>query len=335
MKVKEIAELVRGEVIGDGEIEIRGIMAAPFAKEGDITFMLDPGQLEVTAESGASCVLTTIETKNFPKTVLRVKDLKTSMTVLYNAMIKIKTPKPGTIHSTAVIASTAVLGTNVSIGACAVIGGSTRIGSNTVIGANCSIGENVLIGTNSQVYPNVTLYDFSVIGNNVTIHAGVVLGADGFGYVPKDGEIFKVPQLGKVVIEDNVEIGANACIDRGTFTETVINKGTKIDNLVQIAHNVKIGKNTFVAGITGIAGSVEIGDNVMIGGHVGVADHIKIGTGAKIGGKSGIIQDVKPNSTVFGYPAGNGREMLKQFAFIKWLTGKAGKIRKLLKDMPE
>lgn len=330
--VNDIARMVGGDVQGDGDVEILGMVPAGFARSGDLTFALDESQMKVAEKSEASCVLTTVKTTDFPKTILRVNNIKEALTVLYNAMLEMKLPRTGVIHPTAVIDKTAVLGENVSAGPYAVIGKNTKIGDNSIIDANCAIGENVTIGTLTHLYPNVTAYDYSVIGNNVTLHSGTVIGSDGFGYIPKEGRILKVPQLSSVVIEDDVEIGANSCVDRGTFTNTVIGKGTKIDNLVQVAHNVKIGKNVLIAGQAGIAGSSTVGDNTMMGGQSGISDHVNVGKNAKIGAQSGVMKDAeKDGAVLFGCPARDAREQMKQIAFVAWLYKNTVKIRKLLK----
>jgi len=328
--VNEIAKIVGGTVQGDGDINISGMVSAAFAKEGDLTFAADQVGMEVAGKSRASCVITSLEATDYPKTLLKVGDIKLSLTILYNAMQKIKQPGAGTIHPTAVIDDSATLGSGVSVGPHTVIGKKTIIADRVAIGANCTIGDNVSIGQDSRLFSNITVYEYTVIGSNVAIHAGVVIGADGFGYVPKDGQIFKVPQLGNVIIEDDVEIGANACIDKGTFTSTVVGKGSKIDNLVQLGHNVKLGRNVLLAGQTGIGGSSTVGDNTMMGGQAGISDHIRIGKNAKIGAKSGVSGHVKDGSVLFGYPARDAREYYKHLAFVSWLYKNAGKIKGFL-----
>ncbi|HNX91510.1 MAG TPA: UDP-3-O-(3-hydroxymyristoyl)glucosamine N-acyltransferase, partial [Candidatus Omnitrophota bacterium] len=227
------------------------------------------------------------------------------------------------------------------VGPYAVIGENTKIGNNTVIGANVFIGKNVSIGDNVKIFANASVYDGMIIHNRVILHSGVVVGADGFGYVPKGDKIYKVPQLGSVIIEEDVEIGANTCVDRGTFTDTIVSKGTKIDNLVMIAHNVRLGKNVIIAGQCGIAGSSVIGDNTMMGGQVGIKDHATIGKNNKIAAQAGITKDFPEEGiTIFGYPAQEASQATKELAFIRLLFKKAGKIYKLLKladkyDEPE
>lgn len=207
------------------------------------------------------------------------------------------------ISHTASISGTAKIGKDVILGANVVIRENVVIDNNTLIESNCVIRENVRIGSNCHIYPNTTIYEDSIIKNNVIIHAGCVIGADGFGYIFDNGIHHKVPQVGNVIIEDNVEIGANSTIDRATLGATVIGKGTKIDNLVQVGHNCKIGENSIICAQVGLAGSTEIGNTVFLAGQVGVAGHLKIGDGAMIGAQSGISGDVPENAKYLGYPA--------------------------------
>jgi len=333
--VNEIAKVVNGTVQGDGNVKITGMSSPAYAKEGDLTFAVDEESMAVSAKSKAACVMVAADITTFPKTVLRVKDMKVSLTVLYNALEKMRPPAKGVIHPAAIVDSTAVLGKDVAIGPCAVIGKGTKIGDHSYIGAGSVIGDNVIIGAGTKIYPNVTIYDMMNVGSNVIIHSGAVIGADGFGFLPKDGVMYKVPQMCSVVIEDNVEIGANTCIDRGTFVNTVIGKGTKLDNLVQIAHNVKTGKNVVIAAQTGIAGSSTVGDNVMMGGQVGVADHVKIEKNVKIGAQSGVtVKRVADGAVLFGTLAQDATQWLKKEAFANWLYKNAKKIRELVKEQP-
>lgn len=333
--INDIAKLIGGKVIGDGALQIKGMAPLELAEEGDITFALSEEDIKTSAKSKASCILTHADAENHPKTLLKVENMKLAMTVLYNAMLEMQPPKKGVIHPSAIIAKTAQLGRDVSIGPNTVIGEKTKVGDNTIISANCAVGNNVLIGNKAMLYPNVTIYDNNAIGNRVIIHSGSVIGADGFGYVPKDGKIYKVPQMGRVVIEDDVEIGANTCIDRGTFTTTVIGKGTKIDNLVQIAHNVRVAKNVIIAGQTGIAGSSTIGENTMMGGNVGIADHSNIGKNVKIGAKTGVTGHVKDDAVIFGYPHRSAEDAKKLHGLLSLLLKNMKKFRKMLRSLPE
>ena len=333
--VNEAAKLVSGTVVGDGNTRVRGMAPSGFAKEGDMTFAFDKEGLERAGKSKASCVLTAADVKNYSKTILRVEDMKLALTVLYNTLLEMKPPEKGIIHPTAVISESATLGRNVSIGASCVIDEAARIGDNTTVGANCVIGKNVTIGQASLLYPNITVYENTVIGNKVIVHSGTVIGADGFGYIPKEGKIYKVPQMGNVVIEDDVEIGANSCVDRGTFTSTVVGRGTKIDNLVQISHNVKLGRNVIIAGQTGIAGSSTVGDNTMMGGNVGVADHVNVGSNVKIGAKTGVTGHVRDNEIIFGYPHRAAADARKLHGLLSLLLKNARKFRAFLRKLPE
>ena len=330
--IDTIAEFVNGKVIGDGSVIVSGLSCAAFAKEGDVTFSLNKEDFEKAGKSDASCIVVTDEIKDHPKTMLKVDDMKTAMTVLYNAMLEIKPPAEGLIHEKAVISSTASLGKNTSMGPGAVVGENTVIGDNAVIGANVVIGNNCTIGNNIQIHPNVSIYREITIGNNVIIHSGTVIGSDGFGFLPKGDKVYKVPQLCGVIIEDDVEIGANVCIDRGAFTDTFIGQGTKFDNLVQLAHNCKIGKNVLIAGQTGIAGSTEIGDNTMIGGNVGISDHSVIGKNVKIAGKSAVRGKVKDGAVLWGYPAIDAKEFMHNQALLRLLGKKSKQLRDLLKN---
>jgi len=333
--INEIAKLVEGTVSGDGTVRIKGISASDHAGEGDMTFALNDENLKRAGESNASCVMVTRQTANYPKTTVCVNDMKLAMTILYNAMAEISPPQGGSIHLTSVIGKNVNLGKNASIGAFAVIGENAQIGENTRIGDGCNIGKNVRIGNNVRVYPNVTIYADIVIHNKVIIHSGTVIGADGFGYLPMGAKTYKVPQLGTVIIEDNVEIGANTCIDRGTFKNTIIGKGTKLDNLVQVAHNVELGENIMAAAQTGIAGSTTVGANTLIGGQAGISDNISIGKNVKIGAKTAVHGSVEDDLVIWGYPyreAGDAKKLHGLFSiFLKNMK----KIRKLIRELPE
>ena len=329
--VSQLAKLVDGVVEGDGSAVITGFSPVSSAKSGDITFALSEKDFIAAMTTLASCVLTTMEAPKLPKTLLRIKDPKTAITILYNAMTEMAPPSKGSIHPTALVSDKAVLGKNVSVGPHAVVEDGAEIGDNSIVGANSVIGKGVRVGSGAKIHPNVTIYDGIKIGSKVIIHSGAVIGADGFGFIPKDGKNYKVPQMGIVVIEDEVEIGANACIDRATFGETVISGGSKIDNLVQIAHNVKIGRNGLIAAQTGIAGSAVVGENVMMGGQVGVADHAKIGKNVKFAAKSGISGRVPDDSILFGYPARNAQESRKLNALLTLFVKHSTRIKRIIR----
>ena len=331
----EVAQFLGGKVIGDGKTRISGIENREFAKEGDITFATTEEELESISSSGATCVLTTIEKVKYQKTAILVGDIKKALTIMYNAMLEVMPPAKGVVHESALVAASAKIGKDVTIGPNSVIEDRVVIGDNTVIAANCHIGKDVVTGKMCRLFPNVTLYSRTKMGDKVIIHSGTVIGADGFGYVPKGDKIYKVPQMGNVVIGDDVEIGANSCIDRGTFTKTEIGSGTKIDNLVQIAHNVKLGKNVLIASQTGIAGSTVVGDNVMMGGQVGVSDHAVIGKDVKLAAKSGISGRVQPGKIMFGYPARDAAETKHLYGLMTTLLKYRREIMRLLRAMPK
>ncbi|MBD3427169.1 MAG: UDP-3-O-(3-hydroxymyristoyl)glucosamine N-acyltransferase [Candidatus Omnitrophica bacterium] len=335
LSANEIATFLGGSVKGDGGVRIKDISSITFSREGDITFASDGEELDAACKSPASCVLTTVAKDSYPKTVILVDDLKRALTMMYNAMLEIKPPEKGSVHPTAVVSESARLGKNVAVGPYSVIGDNSRIGDNCVIGSGCSIGREVTVGELSHIYPNVVIYDQTVMGRKVIVHSGSVIGSDGFGYVPKDGKIYKVPQMGNVIIEDNVEIGANTCIDRGTFTTTVVGDSTKIDNLVQVAHNTRIARNVLIAGQCGIAGSCEIGEGTMMGGNAGIADHSKVGSNVKIGAKTGVTGRVADGKTVFGYPHREAEDARKLYGLMSLFLRHMKKFKRFIRSLPE
>ena len=329
MRVKELVLLVQGVVDGDGDIDVKGLSGNETAKAGDLTFAVDEERLGMAEKSGASCILTGKSVRKSSKTLIRVEDPKLAFLIIYNALNKPETRLSFT-HPSAVVAESAKTGKNVWIGAHVVIEDSVTIGDNTIIEHNVVIKKNCRVGFLCRIYPNVTMYENTVVGNHVVLHSGTVLGSDGFGYVKAAGRIFKFPQLGKVIIEDNVEIGANACVDKGSLKDTIIGAGSKIDNLCQIAHNNKVGKNVIIAGQTGISGSCVIKDNVMLAGQVGIADNIIIGENAIVAARSGVIGDIEPNSVYWGYPARPIAKIKRQLAVLSWMTKNFKELSKLI-----
>lgn len=289
MLTKEIAEIIGGKLIGDGNVEITQVADISKATSNEITFI----EKEIKP-TNASCVIVRqdfAEELNCP--IIKVENPKLAFAKIAKILHQPKKRQPQ-IHTSAIISEVAKLGENLFIGAFCCIGDNSVIGENTQLRAGAKIGDNVKIGKNCVIHPNVFIEDNCIIGDNVIIHSGTIIGADGFGYVRDENEYVKFPQIGKVFIEDNVEIGANCCIDRGALGETRIGKGTKIDNLCQIAHNVQIGENVVIAALTGISGSSVIEDDVVIAGQVGIADHVTIKKGAVIGAKSAVF----PNKIV-------------------------------------
>jgi UDP-3-O-[3-hydroxymyristoyl] glucosamine N-acyltransferase len=304
---EQIAGILNGEVVGDADITVRGLSKIEEGTEGTLSFLSNPKYEEYIYTTGASiCIVNNSFTpsKSIPSTLtmIKVEDAYSCFAKLlefYDQMRK-KEPK---IESPSFIAESATIGSDLYLGAFGYIGENSLIGNNVVIYPNVYIGENVKIGDNCILHPGSTVYVDCVIGNNCTIHAGTIIGADGFGFAPNEnGEFQKIPQIGNVIIEDNVEIGSNCTIDRATMGSTVIKKGVKLDNLVQIAHNVEIGQNTVMAAQVGVAGSTKIGNNVMIGGQAGIGGHIHVADGTKIVAQSGIPNTIRKADTLMGSP---------------------------------
>lgn len=343
MKLREIAEIVDGELIGDGGVEITSVTDISRAQPGQLAFFEKDGELPTTA---ASCVIVTrdwsggrpahhpeAETRPVASVPLIITNNPKLAFAQVSAILHPPKNRLPERHPTAVIADSAEIAGNAFIGAFTTIGENSKIGSGTHLRAGAKIGDNVTVGTNCVLHPNVFVEDGSTIGNNVILHAGVVVGADGFGYVKdQNGEYFKFPQIGTVVIEDNVEIGANTCIDRGALGETRIGEGTKIDNLVQVGHNVSIGKRCVIAAQTGISGSVTIEDDCVIGGQVGFGDHVTVKSGAVIGSQAGVLPGkiVRPG-VWWGTPIQPLDEYKRQNAMVKGLERLRNEVKELKK----
>lgn len=286
MKTREIAQFLSAELIGDGNIEIIGVADITTAAPGELAFF---DKTENLPETDASClIIAGAALFDAKSTLIKTRDPKLAFSRVAQLLHRVK-KRDSSVHPSSEIAETAVLGGDVYIGPFVSIGELSNIGDRTQIGSGSTFGDNVRVGNNCVIGTNVAVYDGATIGNGVTIHSGAVIGADGFGFVRSDDSYIKFPQIGTVVIEDEVEIGANTCIDRGSLGETRIGEGTKIDNLVQIAHNVQIGKRCVIAAQTGISGSVIIEDDCIIGGQVGIGDHARIQSGAIIGSQAGIL----------------------------------------------
>ncbi|OGX27237.1 MAG: UDP-3-O-(3-hydroxymyristoyl)glucosamine N-acyltransferase [Omnitrophica WOR_2 bacterium RIFCSPHIGHO2_02_FULL_48_11] len=299
----EIAKYVKGELVGDADLVITGICGIKEAREGDITFVANQKYFSLTTKTQASAIITPKNMSVAGKSVIRTDNPSLAFANMMALFLEDQVKPPQGIHKTAVIADDAVIGENVSIGPYTVIDAKARIGDDTILYGGCFVGQNTVIGRGCLIYPHVTIRERLSIGNQVIIHSGAVIGSDGFGFVSIDGIQEKIPQVGTVVIEDRVEIGANVTIDRARFDKTFIGQGTKIDNLVQIAHNVSIGKNCIIISQVGISGSVTIGDGVVLAGQAGIAGHLTIGEGAVVPAKSGVSKSIPPNTIVWGIPA--------------------------------
>ena len=304
----QIALLINGEVEGDASMAVKSFGKIEEAQDGQLAFLANPKYEEFLYTTKASIVIVneTLELKQpVEAALIRVPDAYSAFASLLNKYQEIVTQQLSGIQQPSYVSDTAKLGNNVFIGAFAYVGDHVNIGNNVKIFPGVYIGNNVNIADNTLLHPGVKIYHDCVVGKNVTIHAGTVIGGDGFGFAPQaDGTYKKVPQIGNVVIEDFVEIGSNSAIDRATIGSTIIKTGAKLDNLIQIAHNVEVGVNTVIAAQAGVSGSTKIGNHVMIGGQAGIVGHIQIADGSKINAQSGVSKTIKePNSAVTGSPA--------------------------------
>jgi len=335
MKVREIARLVGGRAEGDGEREIRGVAALETATEQELAFAEGELALKRAADSRAGCLLVSEGASVAGRTTVAVRHLRLAFIRAAEALYSSRTAHPG-IHPTALIAEDARLGAGVSVGPYVVIESGAQVGEETRLGAGVFLGEGVTLGARCVLHPRVSIYPGVLVGNRVILHAGVVLGSDGFGYLFAEGRHHKFPQLGGLIIEDDVEIGSNSTVDRGSLGTTRIGEGTKIDNLVQIAHNVRIGRHSIVAAQTGISGSTEVGEYVVMGGQVGIGDHARIGDGAVIGGGTGILpgKAVRKGSVMWGTPARPLAEFKKMYAHLSRLPALARKVKELSSKLP-
>jgi UDP-3-O-[3-hydroxymyristoyl] glucosamine N-acyltransferase len=333
MKLKEIADIVDGEIIGDKDIDITGVSGIPEAGKGDITFLSSKKHLKDLPQCRASCLIIKEPVPNINMTQLKVPNPYLAFAKLLG-FFYVKPREPIGISKDAIVSDKSMLSENVSVFPFSYISDNVSIGKGTVIHPYVYIGEKTSIGENCIIYPNVTLREGIKVGDRVIIHSGSVIGSDGFGYVFDKGIYHKIPQVGGVSLEDDVEIGSNVSIDRATTGNTVIGKGSKIDNLSQIAHNVRIGKNSIIIAQVGIAGSSEIGDYVTLAGQVGVADHTKIDSETMIGAQSGVMGHIT-KGMYSGSPALPHREWLKAQAVFARLPEMQKKIRELEEKIRE
>ena len=332
----QIAVILEGEVEGNPEIEVSKLSKIEEGGPESLSFLANPKYTQFIYTTKASIVIVNkifkVE-KEIHSTLIRVEDAYKSFSKLLEYYNQVKMNKTG-IESPVFISKSAIYGENVYIGAFAYLGENIKIGNNTKIYPNVYIGDNVVIGDNVILFSGAKIYSDTLIGDNCVIHSSAILGADGFGFAPNEqGEFIKVPQTGNVVIEDNVDVGAATSIDRATLGSTIIRKGVKLDNHIQIAHNVEIGKNTVIAAQTGIAGSAKIGENCMIGGQVGIVGHITIGNNVKIQAQSGIGRNVKDNETLQGSPALPYSDYNKSYVHFKNLPKTMNRINILEKTI--
>ena len=330
--VAEIAKILDGEAVGDGSITIRGVSGIKEAREGEIAFVANPRYLSLINETGASAIITSKDVKEAPKPIIRTENPSLAFAKVISLFTPDKVKRPQGIHPTALIGKNVKLGRDVAIQAYCVIEDNVEIGDASLLYAGVFLGQYSKIGANCVIYPHVSIREKVTIGNQVIIHNGTVIGSDGFGFAKIRGIHHKIPQIGTLLIEDDVEIGANVTIDRARFDKTVIGRGTKIDNLVQIAHNVVIGANSIVVAQAGISGSTVVGKNVTLAGQSGLVGHITIGDNAIIAAQAGVTKSVPANTCVSGYPA-RPHQMAKRLnAYVQKLPELFKKVSRLEKN---
>jgi len=309
-KLKELAQWVDGTVVGDGEIEISGVAAIEEARTGEITFIANPKHLPKLSETHASAVIVSKEVTQADKPLLCVANPYLAFARVLTLFSQ-KPYQPKGIDSSTWVSPTARLGKDLTLYPFVYIGARCSIEDRVTLYPGVCVGEDSSIGEDSILYPNVSIYSGTIIGKRVILHSGVVVGSDGFGYVKEGKKNVKIPQVGRVEIEDDVEIGANTTVDRATLGKTIIRRGVKIDNLVQVAHNVAIGEDSIIVAQVGISGSTKIGNNVTLAGQVGVVGHIEIGDNVMVGAQAGVTHDLPANQGYVGSPAMPHREFLR------------------------
>ena len=330
----QIAILVNGKIEGNSEASVSSFGKIEEAKDGQLTFLANPKYEDYLYTTQASIAIINegyqLE-KHVTPTLIRVKDAYSAFAQLLGKYQEMVTQNMKGIQQPSYIAPSAQIGEEVYVAAFSYIGENVKVGNNTKIFPNTFIGDNVQIGNNCIIHPGVKIYHNCILHNYVVIHAGTVVGGDGFGFAPQaDGTYKKVPQIGNVIVEDNVEIGANTTIDRATIGSTIIKAGAKLDNLIQIAHNVEVGHNTVIAAQAGVSGSTKIGSHVMIGGQAGLVGHIQIADGAKINAQSGVSKSLKePYSAVTGSPAADYTSSLRSQAVLRNLPALEKRIHEL------
>jgi UDP-3-O-[3-hydroxymyristoyl] glucosamine N-acyltransferase len=313
LRVEKIAAMVNGRLEGDPTVQVRGIAPIDQAQPYELGFLAQKRYLKYLEETRAGALLVSealaSAASDAPARVV-VEEPHQVLPAILGYFYPEEPLQPG-IHPTAVLGRGVVLGESVSVGPYAVLDEKVVVGDRVRIGAHAVLGTASSVGSDSVLHPHVVLYPRTRVGSRVILHAGVKLGVDGFGFVPMEGGIRKVPQVGACVVGDDVEIGSNSCVDRGSIGQTVIGDSTKLDNLVHLAHNVQVGRGALLTAMVGIAGSTRVGDGTMFGGQAGVVGHVEIGQGARIGAQAGVIGDVAPGETVAGFPARNSREFFR------------------------
>ena len=328
----QIAEHVRGKVIGDDSVQLTGFAQADSAKVGDLTFAEKPPYFATAEQSAATAILISNDFSSAKKVLIRVPDARIAMARVLPLFFPPEQPAQG-IHPTAVIDPGAQIDPTAHIGPYCIVRAGAKIGARSVLLGGNHVGCDCQIGDDVSLYQNVVVYAKSQIGHRVTIHAGSVIGADGFGYVLDEGRHRKMLQVGNVIIHDDVEIGANTTIDRAALGSTIIGQGTKIDNLVQIAHNVVVGRNCIIMAQVGVAGSVHFGDYCVIAGQVGITGHAKLGNQAMVGAQAGVLRDIPDGAKVWGSPAFPEKERKRQIIAVTQLPELMRRVRELEKQV--
>jgi UDP-3-O-[3-hydroxymyristoyl] glucosamine N-acyltransferase len=330
----QIAERLQGELIGDGSTEFTGLASAEHARAGELTFAENASYFAAAEQSQAAGILVAEPFVSASKVLIRVPNARVA---LARALPMFFPPEgyPSGIHPSAVLAESARVDPTAHIGPNCILGPDVRLGARTVLMGGNDLRASCRVGDDSCLFPNVVLYRQTHVGQRVIIHAGTVIGSDGFGYVLDEGRHRKVLQLGNVIIHDDVEIGANVAIDRGTLGSTVIGEGTKIDNLVHVAHNVVIGRHCLIMGQVGFAGSTRLGDYVVVASQSGIADHLKLGNQAVVGAKSGVMRDVPDGARVLGIPATPDRQAKRQIIAMQHLPELLQRLREMEKQVQE
>ena len=335
-KAQQIADILEGEVVGNPDEEVSALSKIEEGKKGSLTFLSNPKYTSFLYSTNASVAIVNksfTPEKEVKITLIKVADAYIAFSKLLEFYNEAKNNKLGREQPN-FIAESAQIGENEYIGAFAYLGENVKIGKNVKIYPNSYIGDNSLIGDNTVIFAGVKIYADTHIGKNCKIHSGAIIGADGFGFAPtKGGDYQSIPQIGNVIIEDNVDIGATSTIDRATLGSTIIRKGVKLDNQIQIAHNVEVGKNTVIASQTGVSGSTKIGENCMIGGQVGIGGHLKIGNNVKVLGQTGITKNIKDSEVIYGTPAFKSSSFNRSYVHFKNLPTIVSKINQLEKEL--
>jgi UDP-3-O-[3-hydroxymyristoyl] glucosamine N-acyltransferase len=333
--VDEIACLVGGEVVGDGSTQITGFSPADRSRPGDLTFAENESYLQRAEGSAATAVIVEARGRaTSSKILIRVANVRASYARVLPLFIPEKTFAPG-IHPSAVVAASARIDPSAHVGPGCVIGENVCIGAGCILEALDYVGDDCRLGDHVRIYPNVTLYQKTEVGHRVRIHSSAVVGSDGFGYVQENGSLIKVPQVGNVIIHDDVELGAGVTVDRGALGPTIIGEGTKVDNLVQIAHNVGIGANCMIVAQTGIAGSTKMGDNVVLGGQSGISGHLRLGSRVTVSAQSGVMRNLRDGERVLGFPAAPDRQAKRQIIAVQHLPETLRKFQELEKRVAD